>query len=371
MARVSRTLVAIGLGGFAVALLSACATFPKRYVVEDGVIFEDGDSSYGVGHEIDLTGRMPLDFIQTVQNKSPEDVIFERIVVGVGDRRGHLLFRRDFMINRRVAPGETFTARHSIVFDWAQGDIYHVRLQTRAKGKPERAGSCGPVRPDADAFRTPDNLLSGWASPACDRIDRELDRPPRVNVPRTESSLPGLSRTQLPTVDDRESYAVYQTVLDPEMEYRETDAWPRHVLIEETAANECFPIRAVLPKPWNEAAEDFNQRNLTPARIVATRLGRLWETWTVAPYGNVKWLIGDNEPEWAAYRRHYQSRPAYTRLSHVGFDQTRTHAIVYTEHICPGMCSGGRTVFLEKDGREWSEVNVMDEGLPVGCLWEV
>jgi hypothetical protein len=56
---------------------------------------------------------------------------------------------------------------------------------------------------------------------------------------------------------------------------------------------------------------------------------------------------------WRQFFERYAGTPGLLRVSHVGFDETGVHALVYFEHQCGADCGAGRLVHLARDSGAW------------------
>ncbi len=70
-------------------------------------------------------------------------------------------------------------------------------------------------------------------------------------------------------------------------------------------------------------------------------------------------LFGSNEPSagWTQFFARFPGAAGLLRLSHVGFDDTGNHALVYLEHQCGAECGTGRLVHLVLDPAGWTVKN--------------
>ena len=57
---------------------------------------------------------------------------------------------------------------------------------------------------------------------------------------------------------------------------------------------------------------------------------------------------------WKAFFERYAGTPGLLRLSHVGFDPGRGHALVYLEHQCGAECGAGRLFHLTRTEGGWT-----------------
>jgi hypothetical protein len=68
---------------------------------------------------------------------------------------------------------------------------------------------------------------------------------------------------------------------------------------------------------------------------------------------------------WDFYAR-YPNSGGFIEVSAVGFDSTKTRAMVYVAHHCGGLCGGGTHHLMEKTDGQWGEAFIKDL---TNCSW--
>lgn len=63
---------------------------------------------------------------------------------------------------------------------------------------------------------------------------------------------------------------------------------------------------------------------------------------------------GEPEAGWQQFFARFPGAAGLLRLSHVGFDETGQHALVYLEHQCGAECGTGRLVYLVHEATGWA-----------------
>ena len=105
------------------------------------------------------------------------------------------------------------------------------------------------------------------------------------------------------------------------------------------------------------AAPDFDDWKRRNAQADDIELSlKLDITYQVINAKTLKTLFDGVEPAqgWQAFFNRYAGAPGILRLSHVGFDDTLGHALVYVEHECGAECGAGRMLHLVlKPGGGW------------------
>jgi hypothetical protein len=132
---------------------------------------------------------------------------------------------------------------------------------------------------------------------------------------------------------DADSYAVYGAVLP--------DLWPVRVaratflvLLQETRTNPtCEPSGVPIDDTWRDVLTDYRRENGEPHRVLPKR-----------------------DVGIAYHRLQARESGGYISVSAVGFDESRTRAMVYVTHSCSSQCGGGGYHLLEKREGTWQEV---------------
>lgn len=171
-----------------------------------------------------------------------------------------------------------------------------------------------------------------------------------------------------PALDDTEVYAVYASLL--------TDNWlgatgnARLIIQRETTPyNECLPMRSALEGDWLQVLDNYAAMNAMPRAIQPGR--NLPRPYTVlaqadihrgfdAPYGAPQ---GDG---WSALRERYPDSRGYLWFSAVGFNATKTRALVYLAYQCGGLCGAGAHQLLEKVDGRWQPAQLPKAAM---CSW--
>lgn len=324
----------------------------------------------------DLIGRVPLALEQTVTNMSDRDLHFERVIVGIGNRSGNLLLKRTFPVRRRVTSGQSWTFRRTITFNWSEEHIIAVWVDYRREGDTvprmnglQFASACSGTR-RAPAAQLDLPLHAQWLWSGCEAVNRAMNTAemfPHLYTVRSAKASPDTRRPNLPAIDDQDTYEIYRLLLQTGW----TAPTEVHVsvLADETVKGECLVAPTALPESWREAAREFAAANETPRRLQSKRLGRLPAPWLLAPGLGIQRMLQDDRHEiaWTTFERRYQGARGVTRVSQVGFDRTRRHAIVYWERLCRS-CGDGGTHFFERLEGKWVERGYEDSGL-IGCMW--
>lgn len=69
-------------------------------------------------------------------------------------------------------------------------------------------------------------------------------------------------------------------------------------------------------------------------------------------------LVDEGSDTWRAFAVANKLEAGVLRLSPIGFNATRTKALVYVQHSCGTLCGSGWFVLLEQAGHEWKPKSV-------------
>jgi hypothetical protein len=170
-------------------------------------------------------------------------------------------------------------------------------------------------------------------------------------------------------VDDREMYAVYESLLPSEWLVRVAKA-KNLVVQEETATNwGCMPSGKPMETDWKPVLGNFRSANAGSHVLRAgQQLGLPYQVVagaTIAASMNRPISNGVSDG-WQGFPQRFPDSGGFLQMSVVGFDSSRQRAMVYMAHSCGGLCGGGTHHLLERDGIKWREAKV--PGL-VQCVW--
>ena len=173
-------------------------------------------------------------------------------------------------------------------------------------------------------------------------------RAPRAVTARYRKFVP-------PSLDDPETYAVYASLLTEK--WLEGSLSGKTLIIQRETAPyyHCLPEVSSLQGDWVQVLSNYLATNAIPRAILPGR--NLPRPYTVLSQGDI--MRGFDHPYgspqgdgWAVLRERYPDSRGIIGFSAVGFNPSRTRALVYSFHQCGGLCGAGGHQLLEKvDGR--------------------
>jgi hypothetical protein len=139
------------------------------------------------------------------------------------------------------------------------------------------------------------------------------------------------------------------------------------LILEETAAfDTCVSIGDSMSAEWRETLLDYQRQNADgwqlkagmdlgiPYRFLSTADA---DRIVAAPFGWVRFWIH----QW--FEGHFDTAGFY-QVSAVGFDRSRTRAMLQLDYFCGGLCGGGRRFLLERRDGRWQQSPEGDL-----CMW--
>ena len=176
-----------------------------------------------------------------------------------------------------------------------------------------------------------------------------------------------LADVQIPAaqtlIETPEAYVVYATLIANEI--RATPSRKPLVIQRETTFNkECIVSGGALETDWKPVADDFKVQNASVRFVAPDR--DLRRPYVVVTQKDLLAFFGKQGGNWPAFYQRYPDSGGYVEVSAVGFDPSKTRAMVYVSHYCGGLCGGGSYHLLEKSGGAWREADV--PGVST-CIW--
>ena len=144
-----------------------------------------------------------------------------------------------------------------------------------------------------------------------------------------------------------EAYSVYATLL-PKV-WSDIGRPTKEMVVQKDTVTypRCTPSNGTLDTEWRRVVSSYDSENSSNRTLVQGQSPE--RTYQVAAADTIR------------------SSNAYIQVSAVGFDESKTRALVYAQYRCGPRCGGGRYYFLEKVEGSWREVRV-----PGGntCGWD-
>ena len=169
-------------------------------------------------------------------------------------------------------------------------------------------------------------------------------------------------------IDDPEAYAVYASLIPDEWTVRVAGA-ERLVVLRETATyNQCIPSGGPMETEWRPVVDSFRAGNAAVRFVLSDR--DLRHPYVVVPRAEITQLFKDpgNDPAfgWTRFYNRYPDSGGYMEFSAVGFDPSKTRALVYMAHHCGSLCGGGTHHLLQKVDDRWQPARLKDV---TQCRW--
>jgi hypothetical protein len=172
-------------------------------------------------------------------------------------------------------------------------------------------------------------------------------RAPRTVTARYRKFVP-------PPLADPEAYAVYASLLTE----RSLEESGKTLIIqrETTPYYHRLPDRSSLEGDWVQVLDNYLATNAIPRAILTGR--NLPRPYAVLSHGDIMrgfdHSYGSPQSDgWSALRARYPDSRGIRGFSAVGFNPSRTRALVYSFYQCGGLCGAGSHHLLEKVEGRW------------------
>ena len=174
------------------------------------------------------------------------------------------------------------------------------------------------------------------------------------------------------SIDDIDSYAVYNAIFTPEKgEKVETN---RRLIIEDETTDypsygdedrsACLKPNPDQEKTLGPLIENYRKVNEKPSLLL--RRFELPYKYELVEHAIVNGFFKEKGPGgWPDFYKRFPDSNGYAYVSAVGFNDDKTLALVYAGHSCGGLCGGGSYYFMKKVDGRWTEVNFPGQT----CTW--
>lgn len=122
----------------------------------------------------------------------------------------------------------------------------------------------------------------------------------------------------------------------------------------------CFPQNWEFHWEYKSALADYDKQNRVPH--VLDRRFNMPSSYQLLSDKQIDALISAKKVVWSGFEEKYPSSFGYIVVSAVGFNSSRTRAIVAASRDCGVLCGGGRDYAMEKIHGRWVEDHA-------GCSW--
>jgi hypothetical protein len=169
-------------------------------------------------------------------------------------------------------------------------------------------------------------------------------------------------------IDDPEAYAVYASRIPEEWTVRVAHA-KRLVIHRETATyDQCIPSGGPMESEWKPVVDSYKAENAAVRHVLPDRDIHL--PYSVVPRADIDQLFRDpgDDPAfgWTRFYSRHPDSGGYMAFSAVGFDPSKTRALVYIAHHCGSLCGGGAHHLLQKVDGRWQPARL--KGV-TQCIW--
>jgi len=165
-------------------------------------------------------------------------------------------------------------------------------------------------------------------------------------------------------IEDPEAYAVYASLVASGVPVTSGKVKQLAIQRETVTNNECTLSGAALETDWKPVVDDFKRQNAHVRFVMPDRDLRV--PYVVVPRKDIMAFFTKGGGNWPEFHRRYPDSGGYIEVSAVGFDPSKTRAMVYVAHHCGGLCGGGSHHLMERIDGGWRDANV--PGISA-CMW--
>lgn len=170
-------------------------------------------------------------------------------------------------------------------------------------------------------------------------------------------------------ITDLEAYAVYRVVIMQDWPVRIAKAKRLVVARETVTHHECLPKGAPMSTEWRPVLDSYLSENVRVRRLRENQ--DLGLPHVLRPLEELIGFFrpppgGDFDKGWSRFYQLYPDSGGYMQVSAVGFDPSKTRALVYVAHFCGSLCGGGEHHLLLKGSDGWQQTKVKDV---TSCKW--
>jgi hypothetical protein len=174
----------------------------------------------------------------------------------------------------------------------------------------------------------------------------------------------GLSEAK--AYDDVEAYKVYSAILPNEWPWSEANATTLVIRAETEPYAMCIAPDKKSEKIVGNAIADYKKKNakkwLLQRQFEIDKSYEMVSSEEIDTIFNTEGIAG-----WKTFYERHPDSGGWIELSAVGFNPSKTIAVVYAGHSCGGLCGGGTFHILQKVNGKWLPLRL--EG-GTSCAWE-
>ena len=168
----------------------------------------------------------------------------------------------------------------------------------------------------------------------------------------------------LPTYSVPEAYEVYSTILPDEWTWRYANSKTLLIQTETVSQQMCLEPDAKWKKLLDPAIANYRIVNRKPLKL--DRLFDISKSYTLSASDALQAAFKGAGPDgWDGFNAAHPDSVGWIELSAVGFNDSKTVAVVYVGHHCGRLCGGGGFSVLEKIQGKWKPVPWVGSS----CAW--
>jgi len=165
--------------------------------------------------------------------------------------------------------------------------------------------------------------------------------------------------------DEVEAYKVYSAILPNEWPWSEANATTLVIRTETEPYTMCIAPDKESEKVVGSAIANYKKENATKWLLQREfDITKPYEMVSDEEIANIFKL--DGSAGWKTYYERHPNSGGWIELSAVGFNPSKTIAVVYAGHSCGGLCGGGTFHILQKVDGKWMPLRLKGG---TSCAW--
>jgi hypothetical protein len=165
--------------------------------------------------------------------------------------------------------------------------------------------------------------------------------------------------------DDAEAYKVYSAILPQEWPWRDADARTLVIRTETEPYGMCINPDKESEKIVGTAIADYKNKN--EKKWLLQRHFEIGKPYEMVSSDEIDTIFKtEGVSGWTKFYERHPDSGGWIELSAVGFNPSKTIAVVYAGHSCGGLCGGGTFHILQKVEGKWIPLRLKGG---TSCSW--
>jgi hypothetical protein len=171
--------------------------------------------------------------------------------------------------------------------------------------------------------------------------------------------------SEMKAYDDPEAYKVYSAILPNQWPWSEANATTLMIRTQTEPYAMCIAPDKESEKIVGSAIADYKKKNRT--KWLLQREFDIAKPYEMVPGEEIDGIFKtEGTAGWKTFYERHPNSGGWIELSAVGFNPSKTIAVVYAGHSCGGLCGGGTFHTLQKIDGKWIPLRLKGG---TSCAW--